>query len=109
MVKIHSSEITPEHIYAPRLQFFKLGAAGAGAALLAACGDAQATPTSAPLEATGSPSAGAAADELGDPLNSYEQITNYNNYYEFTTDKEGVARLAKDFATSPWSVEVGGL
>jgi sulfoxide reductase catalytic subunit YedY len=48
-------------------------------------------------------------DELDDPVNSFRDITNYNNYYEFTTDKEGVARLAKDFPTSPWQVQVGGL
>jgi sulfoxide reductase catalytic subunit YedY len=36
-------------------------------------------------------------------------ITNYNNYYEFTTDKERVAGLAQDFVTSPWEVAVGGL
>ncbi len=48
-------------------------------------------------------------DELGDPANTYEQITNYNNYYEFDTDKQAVAKLAADFPTSPWSVQVGGL
>jgi sulfoxide reductase catalytic subunit YedY len=36
-------------------------------------------------------------------------VTTYNNYYEFTTDKEGVADLARDFRTRPWTVEVGGL
>ena len=30
-------------------------------------------------------------DELGDPLTSFEAITNYNNYYEFSTDKQAVA------------------
>jgi len=48
-------------------------------------------------------------DELGNAANSFQDITNYNNFYEFTTDKEGVARLAKDFQTSPWEVKVGGL
>jgi sulfoxide reductase catalytic subunit YedY len=48
-------------------------------------------------------------DELGDPLNTYDQITNYNNYYEFSTDKEAVARLAANFPTSPWTVEVSGM
>jgi sulfoxide reductase catalytic subunit YedY len=48
-------------------------------------------------------------DELGDQLTSFEAITNYTNYYEFTTSKEGVAYLAQDFKTSPWTVEVGGL
>jgi sulfoxide reductase catalytic subunit YedY len=42
-------------------------------------------------------------------VNTFEDITNYNNYYEFTTDKEGVAGLAQRFATSPWTLEVGGL
>ncbi|MDM8531548.1 protein-methionine-sulfoxide reductase catalytic subunit MsrP [Anaerolineales bacterium HSG25] len=55
------------------------------------------------------PFASVEADELGDPLNSYHEMTNYNNFYEFTTDKEGVARVSKDFQTDPWSVEVGGL
>jgi sulfoxide reductase catalytic subunit YedY len=50
-----------------------------------------------------------ATDELGNPVNTYEDITNYNNYYEFTTDKQGVAGLAKDFKTIPWTIEVGGL
>jgi sulfoxide reductase catalytic subunit YedY len=48
-------------------------------------------------------------DELGDPANTFQDITSYNNYYEFTTDKAGVAELAKDFPTSPWEVEVYGL
>ena len=42
-------------------------------------------------------------------MTSFEGVTNYNNYYEFTTDKEKVAFLAKDFKTVPWTVEVGGL
>jgi sulfoxide reductase catalytic subunit YedY len=51
----------------------------------------------------------ATTDELGDPLNSFQDITNFNNYYEFTQSKETVARLAADFPTSPWQVEVSGL
>ena len=108
MIKIRSSEITPEHLYAQRRQFLKLGAVGAGAALLAACSP-DATPTSAPAGATAAQPTSALTDELGDPANSFEQITNYNNYYEFTTDKEDVAKLAKNFVASPWTVEVSGL
>ncbi len=44
-----------------------------------------------------------------DTPNTLEQITSYNNYYEFSTDKEDVARLSKGFKTEPWSVAVGGL
>jgi sulfoxide reductase catalytic subunit YedY len=46
---------------------------------------------------------------LGDPLNTYEEITNYNNYYEFTTVKEDVAGMAKNMPLSPWTVQVYGL
>jgi sulfoxide reductase catalytic subunit YedY len=51
----------------------------------------------------------AEADELGESLTSFEDVTNYNNYYEFSTNKEDVAPRSKDFPTRPWTVEVGGL
>lgn len=92
---IPSSEITPKHVYLSRRDFLKAaGIAGAGA-LLAACAPSavtESTPTALP-----------------DVPNSFEDITNYNNYYEFSTDKQAVAPLAKDFQTRPWDVEVTGL
>jgi sulfoxide reductase catalytic subunit YedY len=42
-------------------------------------------------------------------LNSLEDITNYNNFYEFDTDKGGVASAARNFLTRPWQVAVEGL
>jgi sulfoxide reductase catalytic subunit YedY len=48
-------------------------------------------------------------DELGNPINTFEEITNYNNYYEFTTTKEDVAGVAAGYPMSPWQIEVGGL
>jgi len=42
-------------------------------------------------------------------LTSLQDITNYNNFYEFSTDKGGVALEAKGFVTRPWSVAVEGL
>ena len=44
-----------------------------------------------------------------DTPNTFEEITNYNNYYEFTTVKDGVAGMAAEFKSSPWQVEVYGL
>jgi sulfoxide reductase catalytic subunit YedY len=44
-----------------------------------------------------------------DLANSFEDITNYNNFYEFTIDKQGVAGLAQQFKPEPWTVEVYGL
>lgn len=111
-MKIPSSEITSEAAYRTRRQFMRGAAALAGGAgLLAACGPA-ATP-SQPAAIPGvdphTTRSGATKDELGGALNTYDQITNYNNYYEFTTDKERVAALAQGFTTSPWAVEVGGM
>jgi sulfoxide reductase catalytic subunit YedY len=42
-------------------------------------------------------------------LNTFEEITNYNNFYEFSTSKTSVARRAENFITRPWTIEVGGL
>ena len=43
-----------------------------------------------------------------EPLTPYKDITNYNNFYEFDTNKYGPATEAKDFRTKPWSVVVEG-
>jgi len=112
MVKINPSEITPEHIYMSRRKFMVgIGALVAGSLALSACGkqDSLTSPTPARENGTATLSPGANTDELGDKLTSYDAITNYNNYYEFSIRKEQVARLAQDFKTSPWAVEVGGL
>lgn len=45
----------------------------------------------------------------GEKANSLQDITNYNNFYEFSTSKSEVAGKARDFVTRPWTVEVGGL
>ena len=100
-----SSEITPEAVYLNRRAFLSAAGIFGASALLAACGVKE-QPTATPAAGL---SAGSRADELGDPLTPLEAVTNYNNYYEFTTDKEGVAGLAKDFRVRPWTVEVGGL
>ncbi|KPL90111.1 protein-methionine-sulfoxide reductase catalytic subunit MsrP [Herpetosiphon geysericola] len=94
MKKIPSSEITPEALFHSRRQFIKGAAALVGsAALLAACGS----------EDTSNLPAGV------DVQTPYESIINYNNFYEFSTDKEAVAAKSKNFTTTPWTVEVGGL
>ena len=42
-------------------------------------------------------------------LNTYEQITNYNNYYEFGTRKGDPAKYAHALKTTPWSIKIDGL
>src|SRR5205085_473187 len=45
----------------------------------------------------------------GEEPTPLESIANYNNFYEFTTNKDGVAGAAADFKTAGWKIEVGGL
>lgn len=128
MVKISSSEITPEHLFLNRRKFMAAAGVAAGTLALAACSPAMigseagdviaADPPLASaigLEnlpaalAFGEPTASVDQDELGDPLNQFQEITNYNNFYEFSTNKEAVAGEAAAFQPYPWQVEVTGL
>lgn len=105
-VPIRSYEITPKEVYLSRRDFIKAAGVVAGSMALAACApETGAKSTNEPSLST-SPSL---SDELGNPANTYEEITNYNNYYEFSTNKEAVAPLSKDFTTTPWTVEVSGM
>src|SRR6266542_5641894 len=47
--------------------------------------------------------------KVNEPLTLFEDITNYNNFYEFSTDKRSVASEARGFVTRPWNVSVEGL
>jgi sulfoxide reductase catalytic subunit YedY len=106
-VPVKPSEITPKHVYLSRRNFLKAMGIVSGSALLAACGvrpnqsDSQGPTPDANMPAK--------TDELGDPANSFKDITHYNNFYEFSTDKQAVNPLSQDFKTDPWSVEVYGL
>ncbi|MBI4284869.1 MAG: protein-methionine-sulfoxide reductase catalytic subunit MsrP [Chloroflexi bacterium] len=108
MDKIHPSEITPERLYFSRRKFLAgLGLFAASTVITSACKLGGKEP--GPGGFCDSAQAGATTDELGAGLTACNDIINYNNYYEFTLEKTGVAELARDFKTSPWTVEVGGL
>src|SRR3990172_724209 len=114
MIKIQSSEITPEDVYLNRRQFMKVSGLALGMLALTACGVGSNTDTpeiteGASVASTDTPMPGKTTDELGDSLTTFEDITHYNNYYEFSVDKEAVAGKSEGFATRPWTVEVGGL
>ncbi|KUJ73791.1 sulfoxide reductase catalytic subunit YedY [Ruegeria marisrubri] len=79
------SDVTPEAVFFNRRKFIT-GAAGLG------------------LSALAGP---ALADKL-EP-NSWQEITSYNNYYEFGTRKEDPAKYAGALTTEPWSVKIDGL
>jgi sulfoxide reductase catalytic subunit YedY len=95
---IPSSEITPEPLYFGRREFMK-AAAAAGAGLAATTEESHAAP------ALGKPY----GLQPNDTPTPWEDVTGYNNFYEFGTDKSDPARNAKAFKTSPWTVKVDGL
>lgn len=110
-VPIKPSEITPEAVYISRRRFFRDTARLAAASLILSACRPKNTPSPAAdaSAAYPAPAATGIADELGDALTDYLDVTGYTNYYEFSTDKSGPTRLAANLTTSPWSVAVGGL
>jgi sulfoxide reductase catalytic subunit YedY len=100
--RIRSWEITSESNYRNRRQFIRDAGLAIGGALAA---------TAIPLNAA------ASGKELqtvpgrfssDEEPNSWQDITTYNNFYEFGTGKEDPYQNAQDFVTSPWSVKVSG-
>jgi methionine sulfoxide reductase catalytic subunit len=114
---IKSSEITPQKVYLNRRTFMR------GAALLASTAATgylyrklNATPQPrvegqklADVVKPEGTEASASGFTVNEKPTSFEDITNYNNFYEFTTDKRDVARVASGFVTRPWTVTVEGL
>lgn len=104
-VPVRSSEITPKEVFLSRRDFIKAAGVLAGSVALAACAPEAATESTSTTPFLGP----ARLDEFGDPTNTFEEITSYNNYYEFSTNKEAVKPLSEKFTTSPWTVEVSGM
>ncbi len=114
---IKAGEITPKKLYVARRNFLR------GAALLAttaATGYLYRKVNAPPqprvegekLADVVKPDTGQAAGSgyvVNEKLTTFEDITGYNNFYEFTTDKYDVASVAAGFVTRPWTVAVEGL
>ena len=108
--KIKSSEITPESVYLNRRNFIRAGML-AGTTLISG-GLYRFFNPPPPKEIVTAEIQNVSKPEdfkIDEPPNSFEDITNYNNFYEFSTSKTAVARKAENFVTSPWTVSVGGL
>ncbi|MBS0377187.1 MAG: protein-methionine-sulfoxide reductase catalytic subunit MsrP [Proteobacteria bacterium] len=104
---IRPSEITPESVYHGRRRFLLQIGAAAASVTLGGCeppeSGAVANTALASLKVT-------KKTELagGENVTAYEDITHYNNFYEFGTTKEAPARNAGRLRTRPWSVVVDG-
>ena len=107
-----SSEITAQQMYRERRAVLKRLASGAaGAALASWAGREALAQTARPgklaaLAGARSPVAGAATMEK---VTDYKDITTYNNFYEFGTDKSDPAKNAHTLKPAPWTVEIEGL
>jgi len=96
-----SSEITPRAWHARRREFLKQAAALGVAGSILPPTLAQ-DPKAAKLPGTASPSS------AKDKLTPYKDVTTYNNFYEFGTDKHHPAQFAHRMKTRPWSVMIEG-
>ncbi len=103
---LRESEVTPRDLYLRRREF--ISAAGAG---LTAAAAGLVTPSAAAAQ---NPSAQKLANLAKSPLstdekmNSYRDVTTYNNFYEFGLDKGDPARYAGSLKPRPWSIKVEG-
>ena len=105
---IPSSEITSESVYVNRRQFIGMSAGvalagGAGSGYLSRVGDMR-RPDASPQKDWST-----VRSELDEELTPYEDVTSYNNFYEFGTGKADPAKNAGTLRTRPWTIEVDGL
>ena len=90
---IPPSEITPERVYLERRRFL-LGGTALALSAISGLGHANCVPGRIPV--------------VNEPLTDMGTVTRYNNYYEFSTSKEAVVHLAREFKPLPWTVSVEG-
>ena len=102
---IRPSEITPENVYLNRRKFLAgLGLTGAAAAIAI---EEAARPARA---ATGEQIPGIVKSPFSttEKVTPMKDVTHYNNYYEFSVEKEEPAQLAEKFKARPWTVTIDG-
>jgi methionine sulfoxide reductase catalytic subunit len=106
---VRSSEITDQKLYLNRREFIR-AATGTAAAVAAGVGLGEAwldaaTPAPHGRKLEGVKKSTFSTDEKP---NKWEEITTYNNYYEFGIDKDSPSMYARNLKTEPWTVTVDG-
>jgi sulfoxide reductase catalytic subunit YedY len=105
---IPSSEITPKNLYLNRRRFLTEAAmAGAAAAVGVALKETVAPSTTA-LAGNKIDGIKKSSFSTTEAVTPYNDVTHYNNYYEFSTEKQEPAELAKNFHARPWKVKIDG-
>jgi len=105
---IRSSEITPRSLYLNRRKFLA-EAAMAGAAAAVGIGLRETiSPSTSVLAGNKIDGIQKSSFSTTEPITPQKDVTHYNNYYEFSTEKDEPAELAKNFRTRPWKVKIDG-
>jgi methionine sulfoxide reductase catalytic subunit len=105
---IRSSEITPKNLYLNRRKFLA-GAAMAGAAAAIGVGLKETiAPTTTVFAGNKIDGIKKSSFSTTETVTPYKDVTHYNNYYEFGTEKDEPAELAKNFRPRPWKVKIEG-
>jgi methionine sulfoxide reductase catalytic subunit len=104
VLKIPSREVTDEALYRDRRRLLQALALAPAAGLV---GCAEAEPP-APPKTVLTPEQARSGFRTNEELTRYEDVTSYNNFYEFGTDKTDPSKAAKTLRTAPWSVQVSG-
>ena len=92
MKKFKYSEITPEKIYNKRRKFIKTLGLGISSYALTTVSGLNKSSANTDLS----------------KLTSYEDVTTYNNYYEFGTGKSDPYIKSQSFKTRPWNISIEG-
>ena len=98
-----TSEITDRSLFERRRDFIKSGSAMAALGTFPFLLCAPAVQAKLVFE-----NLNKSAFSTDEELTSYEAVTTYNNFYEFSTDKRGPAELAQGFKSRPWTIAVEG-
>ena len=106
-LELTHADVTPRSVYLDRRKFLRdMGLAGvvalAGKSLLDLASPSQSAYAGTKLTTVKGPFS---TDEKA---NSYNDVTHYNNFYEFGVDKDAPAKNAQNFSTSPWTVSIEG-
>jgi len=105
---IPSSEITPKNLYLNRRKFLAGAVIGGAAAVAGMSLRELAEPTNVVQANTKIDGIQKSSFSTTEKITPLKDVSNYNNYYEFSTDKYEPAKLAKDFKTRPWTVTIDG-
>ena len=100
--QLSENEVTDEKVYHERRQWMKLGALSSMATLLPMDALANNNYPGKPLKLSKNP------DFTKLSPSTYEDITTYNNFYEFSLSKDGPAKLAHTLQSEPWTIEITG-